>query len=269
MKHLLITLLLIYLMLLILLYVFQRTLLYFPTVESVNTSYERIVVTSGELQINVLVDDLTTENPSTDHAIIYFGGNAESAWASAQQLSPVFVDHIVYYMNYPGYGGSSGKPTEDSLFNAANDLYRYVAESHAHITLVGRSLGTGVAMALASQHSVPKLVLISPYDSIASVAAGHYPIFPVRWLIKDKFDSLSRASEVKADVLVLIASDDEVVPAKHSERLLEALQQRTVAKEVNDQMPSVQSKVFPQYRHNNIDAHPEFDEVIRGFLALM
>lgn len=256
MKNSLLTLLVIYLLLLVLLYVFQRSLLYYPTTAPLNSDFGAMSLPSNGLSIQVV-----TDNTDAEHAIIYFGGNAENVWQTPQQMKAALHGFAAYYMNYPGYGGSSGAPQEETILRAASDLYDYVQQRHASVTVIGRSLGTGVAVAVASEHDVAGVILISPYDSIANVAAGHYPLFPTRWLVKDKFDSVARATSINTNVLVLIASDDNVVPPKHSVNLIGALEKRTSAY-------TVEEVVFAAYQHNNIDLHPEFNDKIRDFLKV-
>ncbi len=237
-----------------LLYLLQRKMLYFPVPEPNNSAYHSIAIKSGDLIIKVV-----SVGTDTGHAVIYFGGNAESAWMSPSIMQAALSGYATYYVNYPGYGGSTGAPSETSILHAASDVYKYVSERHDKVSLVGRSLGTGVAVAVASNYQVASMVLISPYDSIASVAASHYPIFPTSLLVKDSFDSLSRSEQVNTNVLVLIASDDQIIPPKHSHNLVASLE--------NASSSRVETQVLENYHHNNIDAHPSFDAYVKQFLV--
>ena len=127
----------------------------------------------------------------------------------------------VYLVNYRGYAGSSGSPSESALFSDAVHIYDRIVERHSSVDVVGRSLGSGVATYIASIRPVEKLVLITPYDSIRAVGQSQYPIFPVGLLLKDHFDSASRVSKVGADTLVVLAESDRVIPLESSERLIE------------------------------------------------
>src|SRR4029453_11306181 len=91
-----------------------------------------------------------------------------------------------------------------------------------HIVVMGRSLGSGVAAMLAGARPVRAAILITPFDSLAAVAAGHYPLLPVRLLLRHPFPSTDWAKRSKAPVLILAAERDTVVPAAHAQKLLQA-----------------------------------------------
>lgn len=209
---------LIYLVLCALLYLLQSRLLYLP---------HREVALEGVRSIRVQRDDATLKiwvlHPEARAALIYFGGNAEDVSANVADFAAAFPDRAVYLVNYRGYGGSTGHPSEAALLSDAAATYDWVATHHERIAVLGRSLGSGVAVALASERPVERLVLITPYDSIANVAADHFPFFPVRWLIRDRYDSLRRIAGVHAPVLALLAERDEVVLRARSDALIAAI----------------------------------------------
>src|SRR6185295_12273004 len=120
------------------------------------------------------------------------------------------------------YGGSTGAPSEIALLADAEALFDQVRAGHPRVAVIGRSLGSGIAMHLASVRDVSKLVLVTPYDSLVRVAQRHFALVPVSWLLKDTFDSFSKASKVRAPVLMLLAEHDRVIPRAHSERLATA-----------------------------------------------
>src|SRR5690606_28414209 len=101
-------------------------------------------------------------------------------------------------------------------------LFDHVRESHATVSLVGRSLGSAVAVHVASQREVSRLVLITPFDSFVSVGRAHFPLFPIRWLLRERHDAASRAGLVRAPVLALIAAEDEIIPRASAEALVAA-----------------------------------------------
>lgn len=155
-----------------------------------------------------------------ERAVIYFGGNAEDVSASLPLLNLAFPDHALYLAHYRGYLGSTGKPTEKALVADALALFDRVVREHKEVVVIGRSLGTGVAVQLASARPVKKLVLVTPFDSLRALAAVHFPYFPVRWLLRDRYDSWRHAPQVKAPTLLLVAERDEIIPMGSSERLL-------------------------------------------------
>ena len=249
-KNVLILLTLLYLMVVLSMYFLQRQMMYFPRDAPEHTRYKVIDIESGGLMIKVV-----TQGSQGDPAVIYFGGNGEDVYAGAERMQAAFVDRAAYYVNYPGYGGSTGSPSETTITQSARDVYDYVSARHTAVAVVGRSLGTGVAVKLASEYRVSHLVLISPYDSIANVASKYYPFFP-RSLIKDKFDSVSLASEISAKTLIIMARDDYMIPISHSQRLLEALKRTQPI-----------SKIYNQANHNNVHLKVGFMPMIREFLA--
>ena len=152
-------------------------------------------------------------------ALIYFGGNAEDVSANLSSFSAAFPDRALYLMHYRGFGGSTGKPSEKLLHADAAALFDAVHGEHANVALVGRSLGSGVAIRLATVRPASRLVLVTPYDSIEGIAANQFPWFPVRWLLTDKFASVRYAPAIRVPTLILQAEIDEVIPAASPARL--------------------------------------------------
>lgn len=160
-------------------------------------------------------------------------------------------------MNYRGYGQSDGKPNEanmhhDSLawFDEMERLYR-----PEKTVVMGRSLGTNVALYVARERPADKLVLVTPYDSIAHVAQSRYPVVPVPWLIHDSFDSASIAPDVKTDTLVLVAENDQIVPRSRTDALLASFSKTA---------PKV--AVIPDSDHNTIVERKAYAEKLKAFL---
>ena len=189
--------------------------------------------------------------------VLYFGGNAEEvSWLVGSACLP--VDWSLLLVNYRGYGRSTGRPSERALFRDALRVYDYAA-SHAdvdggRIVAMGRSLGSGVAIYLATERPLRGLVLVTPFDSIAAVGQRHYPFLPVRWLLRHPFDSLSRAPAIHAPMISLAAGRDAVIPPVHAARLYERWAGPKRWRE------------FPTADHDSISAEPEFWTMIAAFL---
>ncbi len=198
----------------LLLYIFQRHLLYFPT-PKITHAYNtmQLAIDEGVLEVIVL-------NGGKPDAIVYFGGNGESVVGNAASFSEVFANHAVYLVNYRGYGGSSGAPTEAALYADAQHLYDTISPGYGEIAVIGRSLGSGVATFLASTRRIGKMILITPYNSIENMAQNRYPIFPISLLLKDKFNSASRIRDIDSATLIILAEYDTVIPAKYSHLLI-------------------------------------------------
>jgi len=215
------------------LYFFQEKMLFYPTppVSSVPRP------ASGEVEEVLLVapDGVQLSgwyvSSGVDHGsggaplLIYFGGNAEEvSWLVG--IADRFAGHSLLLLNYRGYGGSGGRPGESALFADALLGYDYARQrgdvDASRILVMGRSLGSGVAVHLAAQRQLAGVILVSPYDSVRALAQSIYPWLPVGLLLKHPFDSLARAGAVSAPLLCLVAGNDAVIPPSHSRRLFEA-----------------------------------------------
>jgi len=167
------------------LYLLQRNLLFFPVPARDGIPAEAITLKNKDLFLHGWV-----LNRGQQKALIYFGGNAEDITNNINLLEGLFNNHTIYLINYRGYGKNLGKPTQQGLFSDAIAIYDEILGLHTSISLMGRSLGSGVAVYLASKRDIDKLFLLTPYDSLAEVAQTHYPYFPVKYLIKDPFESV-------------------------------------------------------------------------------
>jgi fermentation-respiration switch protein FrsA (DUF1100 family) len=243
--------LLLYGVLCALLYLAQDRLLYLPTREAARPGVRSVRLRSDGATLKVW-----ELHPQERPALLYFGGNAEDVAANLPDFDAEFPGRAVYLANYRGYGGSTGRPSEAALIADAIAIYDWVSARHDRVAVVGRSLGSGVAVALATQRPVERLVLVTPYDSIADVAADHFSWLPVRWLIRDRYDSLARVAAVQAPVLAVVAERDEVVFRARSDALIAAI-------------PAAvrHSVVIPGATHNDISAFPLFFGSLTAFLA--
>jgi hypothetical protein len=158
-----------------------------------------------------------------------------------------FPDREIVMLHYRGYGGSTGRPTEQALADDAAGLFDKVHAEHPDVIAIGRSLGTGVAVRLASTRPVSRLVLVTPYDSLLEIAARQFPAFPVRWLLIDKYESWRYVPRISAPTLILAAERDEVIPAASSEGL-------------RSRFPAAQVRyvVIPGASHNTISDDPAY-----------
>lgn len=241
-------LLIAYVGLCVLLFVFQRSLIYFPQPRSQAGASTTITLASDGEQV------LVTVRPRRGpHAVVYFGGNAEDVSYSLPDLAAAFPDHALYLMNYRGYAGSSGRPSERALLADSTALFDRVRAEHESIVAIGRSLGSGVAVYLASVRPVARLVLVTPYDSLSDLAARQFPFVPVRWLLRDKFESWKYAQRVASPTLVLVAEYDEVIPRASTDALYARFRNGVAALEV-----------IVDTSHNTISESSEYVALLRG-----
>jgi uncharacterized protein len=196
------------------LFFFQRSLIYYPQ-PALNRD-DSTIFALANATTRILVSAREKNSP---RALLYFGGNAENVSFNMPGLGSAFPDSAIYLLHYRGYGGSSGKPSQSALFADALALFDEAHIKHADIEIVGRSLGSGIAVYVASQRPVKRLALVTPFDSLQEVAAWQFPYIPVRWLLRDKFESWRYAPYVSAPTLIMAAENDEVVPRVNTELL--------------------------------------------------
>lgn len=159
---------------------------------------------------------------------VYFGGNAEEV---SHLVTPFArLDATSVLLNYRGFGESEGTPSAAALLNDATFVVEWVRERFAgrELALVGRSLGSGIAARAAAEAGVERLVLVSPYRSIAQIASSRFPFVPVRWLLRHNIDVAEVAAKLPAGVLVIHALDDRVVPTTESQALVALLREPQV-----------------------------------------
>lgn len=222
--------------------VFQRSLIYFPQPDTADTpaSLLKLALVDAEVLVSVRAH-------AGPEALIYFGGNAEDVSRNLPVFARAFPEQALYLMHYRGFGGSTGSPSEEALASDAIALFDKVHAEHPNVAVVGRSLGSGVAVRLASERPASRLILITPYNSLQEIAQRQYPMFPVKWLLRDTFESWKYASQIKVPTLLIAAELDEIIPRASTERLY-----RHFAKGV------ATLKVIPGVGHNSIAESPDY-----------
>ena len=186
--------------------------------------------------------------------VLYFGGNAEEVSWLLDELPRRDTGAAWLLVDYRGYGGSEGSPSEEALAADALLWYDKYSPQAKKIIVLGRSLGSGVAVRLASERKVDAVILVTPFDSMTAVGRRHYPYLPVSLLLRHRFDSLSRAPRIAAPLLCVVATRDSIIPPDHAKLLYDAWAgpKRWVALE--------------EAGHNTADAHPNYWRSINAFL---
>jgi len=243
-------LLLIYLGFGLVLYLLQKSFIYFPVKGPGNLGLQEEFFSSGSETIQVLVI-----NPDQQDALIYFGGNAEAVAHNRYDFGNIFKNISVYLVNYRGYGESTGRPSEQALYQDAELVYDKLKERHRHLSIMGRSLGSGIATYLAANRATHKLILVTPFDSIEKIAQRRFPIYPISLLLREKYQSDRRVKNITAPTLVIMAEHDQIVPRKNSERLLEQFKPH-----------QVRVQIISGADHNSISSFPEYLQGIQQFL---
>ena len=189
--------------------------------------------------------------------VIYYGGNAEDLAAHCGVLYDG-LDANALLINYRGYGQSEGTPTEVDMVADCIELFDRFCEHHQvdpkNIYLMGRSLGSGVAVQVANAR--PKaagVILVTPYESIPVIARFQYPWQPLTLIIRHPFRSIDYAPNIKMPALVLLAANDEVIPVESGQRLGEAW---GGSKEI----------ITLPVGHMDINEHPDYFKAINRFM---
>jgi uncharacterized protein len=191
--------------------------------------------------------------------VLYFHGNRENInrYASA---SAYFTKHgyEVWMCDYPGFGKTTGKFSEERLYDDAAILYKLAVKQFNadSILLYGRSLGTGVATELAANNTCKKLILETPYYSLRELSAAHFPIYPVRFLMRYNFPLYDNLQMVKAPVTIFHGTSDAVIPYKHSSRLKPLLKK-------GDEFITIKDG-----SHNNLATYSLFQQKLDSLLKL-
>jgi len=253
-NRLLYIILIIYILFGFLLYIKQRNILYLPS-SPIPTNFKEVYFDNNGTKIKTFVI-----HPKQEDAVIYFGGNAENVAYSVIAFEEKLKNHSLYFINYRGYGGSEGKPTEKGIYSDALFIYDQIKKHHKNISIIGRSLGSGVATYLASKRPIKKLVLVTPFDSIRSVAQEIFPIYPMNILLKDRYDSLSRVFKITTkEILIIQGAKDKIVPPPHTQRLFDAFKHQAP-------LSTVDKLYFEHRGHNDIDAEEQYYLKIKDFI---
>jgi alpha/beta superfamily hydrolase len=155
---------------------------------------------------------------------VYFAGRGEDVRATAQMLHWLPEGFGFAALNYRGVADSQGRPSEIASVEDASQFANHLRRAfpHARLHVVGRSLGTGVAIQLVARQDFESLQLVTPYDSMLEVAKKRFPLVPLSLLLRHQFNSLEHCKEVAAKTQVLLAEHDDVVLPERSQKLIAA-----------------------------------------------
>jgi len=242
---------------------FSRKLLYFPA--PLGPAQQKYLKTLGATvkEISLPTEGATLRGWIIEKdmgnlpTIIYFGGNAEEVSLNIEEFSARVAANVVL-VNYRGYGLSSGRPTEETLKADGLTLFDFIAGKYSlspwQCGAWGRSLGSSIASYLVWKRGLGKLILTCPFDSIESVASGFYPAWLVGLVLTDSHKTVEFAGGIKADALILAASDDEIIPMARTRALYDSLR---AAKEM---------VVIQGAGHNTISEFKGYYGAVKGFL---
>jgi fermentation-respiration switch protein FrsA (DUF1100 family) len=229
MTHFFLTLICLYTALVAGMYVFQRKLMYMPD-KAIEAPEQYGLKGFRDLRTKT-ADGLSIQlwyRPATQGfpTIVYFHGNASNLANRSGIFSALTnVGFGLLAVSYRGYGKSEGEPSEAGLYADARAGIKFLANDQRipinQIMLYGESLGTGVAVQMATELPVAGLMLQAPYTSVVNRAAEIYFYVPVRLLIKDHYDSIGKIARVKAPLLIFHGMLDATIPLTHGKTLLD------------------------------------------------
>lgn len=243
-----------YIIVLLFLFFQQKKFIFFPT-QTKHTS------PSGAIEFLFNHDNvslhgwLLQERYAKDRLIIYYGGNAEDIYYAAEQFQE-FGDTAALLVNYRGYGASTGSPGEKELFNDAVAVFDEITQRYRpeKIFLMGRSLGSGVASYVAAQRSVTGVILITPFDSIASIAKRQFPYLPIDMVLQHKFLSIDFVEKFTVPSLVIYGGRDTTVLPSQTQKLIDRIKGQTTVVYID------------AAEHNNIELFDEYNLAILRFI---
>ncbi|MDP3372196.1 MAG: alpha/beta hydrolase [Candidatus Paracaedibacteraceae bacterium] len=249
-KYIIPTLFLFYVITCFLVWGFQRHLIYAPStnIQSPKTyglqNFEDLRLKTPD---GTIVQAWHRPAQSGFPTVIYFHGKTGHLGDYALFLkSLTHTGFGVLALSYRGYGSSQGTPSEAGIYQDARTIIKYAVQnlklSKKKIIFYGRSLGTGVAIQMATEFSMAALILESPYTSIAERGQDLYPWLPVKFFIADRFDSLSKIKHIHSPMLIMHGEQDKIVPIEDGKILFKA---------AHDPKTNV---YFPLKGHNNLNA---------------
>lgn len=202
-------------------------------------------------------DGATTGAP----AIVLFHGNGENL-ATLQRAGTLealaALGAAVLAVDYPGYGRSTGRPSEPALYESGEAAASWLAARHPQrpLVVIGWSLGAAVGVQLAAERpGIAGLVALSPWCSLPEVARAHYPAWMVRLLLRERYDSLATAPRVLVSTLIVHGEEDWIVPPSQGERLAAAFPD------------GARWVPVPGAGHNDLLGRPAVWQAIREFLT--
>lgn len=218
---------------------------------------EANVALNNEYNMNVV--QFLAHDSMARGVVLYFHGNRKNIeWYA--RYAPIFTKkgYEVWMIDYPGFGKSTGKLTEDELYDFAEQLYTMAKSKFKpeNIVLYGKSLGTGIAAWLASKRTSKRVILETPYYSMTSLVSHYFPVYPVSRILKYHLPTYTYLSIVNAPVTIFHGTNDGVIPYSNAEKLKSLIKNK-------DEFVSI-----PDGEHNNLSEFTVYKEKIDSILAL-
>jgi fermentation-respiration switch protein FrsA (DUF1100 family) len=209
-------------------YFAQDSLIFKPTYET--DPVEKIFPSASELFINTPHGNRlqTWYKPAKpgQETLVYLHGNARNLSTRGRLINILSEDDRgLLIFSWGGFGQSTGTPSEISFYDDARAVFDWLAKEHnlnsSDLIIYGESLGTGVAVQLATERDFKGVILAAPYTSIAQMAAEDYPWLPVNLLLNHRFDSIDKIESVEEPLVIMHSTDDDTIPYEQGEKLFE------------------------------------------------
>lgn len=252
-----------YLMISAMLYLLQEKLIFLPSKLPADYSYsftqpfEEIFITAAD---GAVLNGIHFKREQPEGVIVYYHGNAGDL-ARWGDIALFFVEknYDVIIMDYRTYGKSTGKLSEEALYNDGQLFYEYALEHYteSEITLYGRSLGTGIAARVASENTPFRLILETPFYSLLDLGKSRFPYLPVQWFLKYPFKTHEYISEISCPIAFFHGTEDTVVPYNSGLRLFNSV--------------SVHKNSFFTIKggkHNNLNEFRDYRDGIKEVLSM-
>jgi uncharacterized protein len=210
--------------------VFERRLIYFPTRDydatpsDIGLDYQSVTFMSND---GVNLTGWYVPNEVATRTILFFHGNAGNISHRLTTIQTLHrLGYNVFIFDYRGFGQSDGSPSESGLYADARAALQYLTQTQKQpverIVFCGRSLGGAVAIELATHHAPRALVVESTFTELADVGRIHYPFLPVKLILRDRFKSIERIGKLTCPKLILHGADDTLIPIELGRKLFDA-----------------------------------------------
>ena len=229
-----VSILLIYFFFGLFLYLFQRKILFNvsgipnkPIKYGLKNIQEFNMVTKDNINLLCWYSKAHLNNPT----LIYFHGNSFDIGERAYRIKR-YIDKGwgVLLVSWRGFSGNKGKPSEQNLYMDAESVMEWIDKQnlikYRDIVIYGESLGTGIAVEMAVRYLFKSVVLEAPFTSIVDIAQKQYKIYPIKFLLLDKFDNFSKIKKINSPILIISGKKDEIIPHNHSIKLYNAANKR-------------------------------------------
>ena len=210
------------------LYIFQRDLLYHPT----ENNYDGDKLTVNIQEVKIVTDDnidllawYHNKDINKFKTILFLHGNAGSLENRIHKINH-FEDMKINFLllSWRGFSGNKGKPTEQGLYQDARSAVKWLVKQgviEENIIIYGESLGTGITTEIAQNKNFAGIILETPFTSMVAAGKSKYPIFPIKLLLKDKYESDKKIKNIKSPVLIMHGEEDQIVPFWMGEKMFQ------------------------------------------------